>query len=317
MNESNILRTSEIASEGIPEHISVSLVLATVGRTHELDRLLASISSQTFKNIELIIVDQNEDDRVEKAIGRRQPGLRYVHVHSAIGLSRARNTGIALASGCIVGFPDDDCWYPSDLLFQVKAWFDRQPAYDFLCCTALDESGREVASRWPVRSQVVDRGSVLRACASASLFIRMAALECVGGFDERMGLGATTPFQSGEDSDLALRCLASGSKGWFEKKLHVHHPAVVAGAAANSRAFGYGMGFGCLLRMHGYSAGSMLYHVARALGGASKSLLLGNPGKVRFYWNSATGRLLGYLVPKMMLHRNQSGSQRAGTCEYS
>jgi GT2 family glycosyltransferase len=317
MNESNIDITSERTSEISSEGISVSLVLATVGRTHELDRLLASIAGQTLKNIELIIVDQNEDDRVEKAIERWQPGLRYIHVHSARGLSRARNAGIALASGGMVGFPDDDCWYPSDLLLQVKAWFDQQPAYDFLCCTAQDESGREVASRWPGRSQVIDRDSVLRACASASLFIRKAALEDAGGFDERLGLGATTPFQSGEDSDLALRCLASGSKGWFEKQLHVHHPATVAGAAANARAFGYGMGFGCLLRMHGYSAGSLLYHVARALGGASKSLLLANPGKVRFYWNSATGRLIGYLVPKMMLHRNQSGCQRAGTCEYS
>jgi glycosyltransferase involved in cell wall biosynthesis len=292
MNKSNV--------ERIAEDISVSLVLATVGRTHELDRLLASIAGQTFQNIELLIVDQNDDDRVERAIERWQPCLRYTHVRSPRGLSRARNAGIALASGRILGFPDDDCWYPEDLLLQVKEWFDRQPAYDFLCCTAQDESGREVASRWPGRSQVVDRDSVLRACASASLFIRKAALDHIGGFDERMGLGATTPFQSGEDSDLALRCLASGSKGWFEKQLHVHHPATVPGAAASARAFGYGMGFGCLLRMHGYSVGSLLYHVARALGGAGKSLLLANPGEAHFYWNSAVGRLKGYLIPKMV-----------------
>jgi glycosyltransferase involved in cell wall biosynthesis len=309
MNESHV--------ECISEHVSVSLVLATVGRTHELDRLLASIAGQTFKSIELIIVDQNEDDRVKRAIERWRPCMRYVHVHSPRGLSRARNAGITLASGCIIGFPDDDCWYPDDLLFQVQAWFDRQPAYDFLCCTARNESGREVASRWPARSRVIDRDSVLRACASASLFIRKAALDHVGGFDERMGLGAATPFQSGEDSDLALRCLDSGSTGWFEKQLHVHHPDTVAGSASSARALGYGMGFGCLLRMHGYSAPTLLYHVVRALGGAGKSLLLADPGRAHFYWNSAVGRLKGYLTPKMMLHGNESGSQRAETCECS
>ena len=62
MNESNIEITSEPTSEISSEGISVSLVLATVGRTHELDRLLASIAGQTLKNIELIIVDQIEDD---------------------------------------------------------------------------------------------------------------------------------------------------------------------------------------------------------------------------------------------------------------
>jgi glycosyltransferase involved in cell wall biosynthesis len=304
-------------NECISEIISISLVLATVGRAQELDRLLASIASQTFNSIELIIVDQNEDDRVKQVIERWQPCLRYVHVRSPKGLSRARNAGISLASGSILGFPDDDCWYPDDFLLQVKEWFDRQPAYGFLCCTAQDESGREVAARWPRRSQVVDRSSVLRACASASLFIRKAALDTIGGFDERMGLGAATPFQSGEDSDIALRCLENGSKGWFEKQLHVHHPADVTGEAASARAFSYGMGFGCLLRMHGYSVPALLYHVARALGGAGKSLLLADPGKAHFYWNSAVGRLRGYLIPKMILHGNQSSSQRVETCEYS
>jgi hypothetical protein len=143
----------------------------------------------------------------------------------------------------------------------------------------------------------------LRACASASLFIRQAALDDIGGFDERMGLGAATPFQSAEDSDLALRCLDGGRKGWFEKQLHVYHPHKGAGTGTSSRAFGYGMGFGCLLRMHGYSPRTLIYHVVRALGGAIKALLLAEPNKALFYWKSALGRLRGYLIPRAILHR--------------
>jgi glycosyltransferase involved in cell wall biosynthesis len=283
--------------------IAVSLIIATVGRAQELDRMLASIEGQSLKSVELIIVDQNADDRVKKLIEGRKPPLRYVHVRSARGLSRARNLGINLASGDIIGFPDDDCWYPDDLLLRVKEWFDRQQTYDLFCCAAQDESGREVASRWPRHSLVIDRDSVLRACASASMFIRKTALDGIGGFDESMGLGAATPFQSGEDSDLALRCLDGGGKGWFEKQLYVYHPHKGAGAVTSSRAFGYGMGFGCLLRMHGYSPRTLIYHVVRALGGAIKSLLLAEPGKALFYWKSALGRLSGYLIPKAVLHR--------------
>lgn len=294
------------------EKIAISLIVGTIGRAQELQRLLSSIASQSLKSVELIIVDQNADDRVQKLIEDWKPSLRCVHIRSPKGLSRARNLGITLASGCIVGFPDDDCWYPDDLLFQVKEWFDRHQTYDFFCCTAQDGSGREVASRWPRNSLVIDRDSVLRACASASLFIRKAELDVVGGFDERMGLGAATPFQSAEDSDLALRCLDGGGKGWFEKQLYVYHPHKGPGAVTGSRAFGYGMGFGYLLRMHGYSLRTLIYHVLRALGGAIKSLLLAEPNKALFYWKSALGRLSGYSIPPS----TESGSHGVRTCGY-
>jgi GT2 family glycosyltransferase len=277
--------------------IAVSLIVATVGRVQELDRMLASIARQTLKSIELIIVDQNPDDRVEQLLANCERTVVYIHVRSPRGLSRARNVGIHVASGRIICFPDDDCWYADDFLQRMTAWFDQHQDYDFLCCAAQDEKGREVASRWPSHSLAIDRGSVLRACASASLFMRRAALDGIEGFDERMGLGAATPFQSAEDSDLALRCMNRGGKGWFAKQLFVYHPHKGAGAVASSRALAYGMGFGYLLRKHRYSFHTLIYHVLRALGGAIKSLVMAEPAKARFYWNSAYGRLRGYLTP--------------------
>lgn len=274
--------------------IAVSLIVATVERVNELDRMLRSIAAQTLQNVELIIVDQNADDRLNAVLERWKSSLRYSHVRSPRGLSRARNVGLNLASGGIVGFPDDDCWYPESLLFQVKDWFDRHQDHDFLCCAAQDGSGREVASRWPRHSQAIDRASVLRTSPSFSLFIRRATLRQIGGFDERMGLGAGTPFESAEDSDLALRCLDGASKGWFEKRLYVYHPAKGPGEAPSGRAFTYGMGFGYLLHKHHYSAPIMIYHVVRAVGGMIKSLLLAHPGKAVFYWHSAHGRIKGY-----------------------
>lgn len=64
--------------------------LPTVDRTTELDRLFAAFAAQTFH--EVIVVDQNTDDR-------------------PANLSSARNVGIGGAEGEWIGFPDDDCWY--------------------------------------------------------------------------------------------------------------------------------------------------------------------------------------------------------------
>jgi glycosyltransferase involved in cell wall biosynthesis len=281
--------------------IAVSLIIATVGRVDELNRMLTSISAQKLKNFELIIVDQNSDERVTAVLERWTHALRFTHVRSPRGLSRARNLGRSLASGVIVAFPDDDCWYPEDLLSQVKDWFERHLTHDLLCCKLEDGCGCEVASRWPRHSQAIDRGLALRACVSPSLFLRRTALERVGGFDEQMGLGAATPFQSGEDSDLALRCLKAGHKGWFEKRLSVFHPRKGPGDATAGRALEYGMGFGYLLRKHRYSPTALIYHVLRALGGAVKSLVTAQPDKAAFYLQSAHGRLRGYFyrLPKI------------------
>ncbi|MGC2400216.1 MAG: glycosyltransferase family A protein [Acidobacteriaceae bacterium] len=274
--------------------IALSLIVATVGRTEELSRLLRSLGTQQFPWLELIIVDQNSDDRVKSLLDRAELSVRHTYLRSPRGVSRARNAGLAIVLGAIIGFPDDDCWYPANLLEQIKEWFDHHAECQFLCCSMRDETGREVAARWPLRSQRLDSNSVLQAAASASLFIRREALRQVGGFDEQIGLGAVTPFQSGEDTDLAIRCLRAGGNGWFEKSLYVHHPRRDIDRVTADRALAYGIGFGYLLGKHGYPVWSVAYHIARAFGGMVKSLLLLRITHATFYWHSVRGRWKGY-----------------------
>jgi glycosyltransferase involved in cell wall biosynthesis len=271
---------------------SLSLIVATIGRSEELVRLLRSIDAQRIPDMELIIVDQNTDDKVQHLLNGTT--TVYKHVRSPRGLSRARNAGLIVASGTIVGFPDDDCWYPEGVLQQVIAWFDCHLGQQFLCCPMRDETGAEVAARWPSRSQRVDKGSVLRVAASGSLFIRREAILKIGGFDEQIGLGAGTRFQSGEDTDLLIRCLSRAGSGWFERSFYVHHPSRNPESVTSDRALAYGLGFGYILRKHGYSVLAASYHVIRALGGMTKSIFLLRHAEARFYLHSARGRWKGY-----------------------
>jgi glycosyltransferase involved in cell wall biosynthesis len=276
--------------------IALSLIVATVGRTEELSRLLRSLGAQQFPELELIIVDQNSDDRVQSLLDRSELSVRYTHLHSPRGLSRARNAGLAVASGAIIGFPDDDCWYPENFLKQVKQWFDHHAECQFLCCAMQDETGREVAARWPRRSGLLDSNSVLQAAATGSLFIRRDVIRQIGGFDEQIGLGAEGPFQSGEDTDLAIRCLRAGGYGWFEKGLFVHHPRRDIDRVTPDRALAYGIGFGYILGKHGYPLWTVAYHIGRAFGGMVKSLLLLRYNHAVYYFQSARGRWKGYAI---------------------
>jgi glycosyltransferase involved in cell wall biosynthesis len=89
-----------------------SLVLATVGRTQEVARFLDSLARQTYRDFELIVVDQNPDDRLVELLRPFELRFPIIHLRCERGVSRARNLGPKYVSGDIVGFPDDDCWYP-------------------------------------------------------------------------------------------------------------------------------------------------------------------------------------------------------------
>ncbi len=274
--------------------VRFSLVLATVQRVAELERMIASLAAQTYKSFELILVDQNTDDRLLPVVERWQNHLLLIHLRTGPGLSRARNLGLGIARGELVGFPDDDCWYREDCLKQINEWFDQNPDYSLLSTCSRDETGSEVASRWPRHSCVVDRRSALKTCTTFCLFMRRQNAMNVGGFDEEMGPGAQTPFQAAEDHDVALRVIAREGYGWFEKSIVVHHPRKDAASAPPQRAFHYGVGFGHLLRKHRYGVRVWLYHVFRALAGTVRDTLRLHFHAARFHWHSARGRFAGY-----------------------
>ena len=65
----------------------VSMIVATLNRVDELERLLDSLDSQTYKDFEVIVVDQNPDDRLRPVL-ERHPGLSIQYLRSARGVSR-------------------------------------------------------------------------------------------------------------------------------------------------------------------------------------------------------------------------------------
>jgi glycosyltransferase involved in cell wall biosynthesis len=112
------------------EHL-ISVVIPTYNREIELVTTIKSIMGQTYRNFEIIIVDDGSTDRTKEVVHtlidglfneiESPPRIRYFYQKNA-GQSAARNRGIAEARGNWIAFLDsDDVWMPEKLEWQVRA----------------------------------------------------------------------------------------------------------------------------------------------------------------------------------------------------
>jgi GT2 family glycosyltransferase len=271
---------------------SVDLVVATVGRTDELDGLLGSLEAQTHPPARVLVVDQNDDDRVA-AVLASHPSLRIERVRSAPGLSRARNAALGLLEADLVGFPDDDCRYPPMLLEQVAGRLTGDAALGVVCGRLEDVDGR-TTGRWGSERRRVDLDDVWHAGTSATIFVRRAVVDEVGEFDEALGLGPDARFGSGEEIDYLVRALRSGTRVEYDPALVVIHPdrpatgdALVALGRRDGGSVGYVLG------RHRYPATAVARMLVRPAVGALASLVRLDTTRARFHVATLRGRLSG------------------------
>ncbi|MEY4489800.1 MAG: hypothetical protein RIQ79_2308 [Verrucomicrobiota bacterium] len=276
-----------------PDHEKISLIVATLGRREELTRLLTSLTRQSLPPHEVIIVDQNPEGWLETTVAPFRPHLPLLVLRSAKGASRARNVGLTVATGAVLGFPDDDCWLAPALLRAVADGFNAPGAPDALCLPLADENDRPIMLRWPVRVIPVTRGNVWQTCLMAGFYARRSTMSNVGGFDEQLGVGASSNLSSGEETDLALRLLAAGHHLEFHPLKGLHHPPRPPVSALAGRAESYGRGFGYVWTRHKLPIWGFYYYCLRAFGGLLLARLTRDTGAVRYYTASLTGRRAG------------------------
>ena len=100
----------------------ISVVIPTYNRADRIERSVRSVLDQTYRNIEVIIIDDGSSDHSKEVIDQiRDERVRYFYQENA-GAASARNRGIDEAKGEWIAFQDsDDCWFPEKLMDQVLA----------------------------------------------------------------------------------------------------------------------------------------------------------------------------------------------------
>lgn len=107
----------------------VSVILTTQNRKVLLQRALNSVINQTYKNIEIIIIDDFSEDQTDKIICNymvQYPNIRYIRNEKIYGANASRNRGILEAKGkFITGLDDDDEFVPTRIEHLLNAYESR------------------------------------------------------------------------------------------------------------------------------------------------------------------------------------------------
>ena len=268
-----------------------SLIVPTLGRTTELAELFLSIVDQNRRDVELIIADQNEDDRVLPFVEALPSRISVKHLRlREKNVSAARNAGLAVSTGEIIAFPDDDCWYPAHLLNRVDAWFRENREYSVLAVGAVDADGVPSGNRWIQNTCDISPLNVMRTTFCSSLFVSDLARKRGVRFDPRLNRG--------EETDFILRFLATGTRGLFDRGVYIYHPRrdMLSGTVTRERAKSYGAGMGRLVRRHSLVVlwlGLLTYDLARALLVSARGQFL----NASFCFAHAQGLFRGFVLP--------------------
>ncbi|MHB8669440.1 MAG: glycosyltransferase family 2 protein [Acidimicrobiales bacterium] len=184
----------------------VSVVMAVYNGERFVGEALVSAMGQTWRSIECVVIDDGSTDGTGEVVSRMGDDRVIYRRQQNLGVSAARNAGLAAARGELVAFLDaDDVWLPGKLAAQVEC-FRRRPELGIVFCgyTVTDEHLRPVLDIPPNRRQLdLLAWLMLEGHGMGLSFTGMAprsVLLEVGGFNEELSTSA--------DLDLATRIAA-------------------------------------------------------------------------------------------------------------
>ncbi len=183
---------------------TVSVVIPTHNRAALLPRAMRSVLAQTYRDLELIVVDDASTDDTERVVASfDDPRIRYIRHDGRRGAAAARNAGIRAARGAYIAFQDsDDEWLLEKLDKQMQVLRANGRSAEVVYCGFLRWRGGS-AHYVPEPSVTVRQGDILTQLllgnfvSTQTLLLRRQCIENAGGFDERLAR-----FQ---DWELAIR----------------------------------------------------------------------------------------------------------------
>ncbi len=186
----------------------VSVIIATRNRPVWLTRAVKSALNQTYDNIEIVVVDENDPGSAGREQTREairaldDPRILYLDDRRPTWVCTARNEGVSKCTGDIVCFLDDDDWWEREKIAAQLQLLETSPEKPGLVYTGLrvvDESGTTLKERRPhLRGHLLEHLLVENVIGTpSSIMMERSVFESIGGFDAQ--------FPTRHDLDLYIR----------------------------------------------------------------------------------------------------------------
>ncbi len=232
----------------------ITALVCTRDRGDSIRATVRSILENDHPDFEVIVIDQSIDDRSLSALTDLQsdPRLRYV-ASPTVGLSRARNIGIAKSHSSLVAMTDDDCTVPQSWLTQLEAAFETSERVAIVLGGVVpapyDRSNGFIVGYLPagfIAGSIRDKHRVegMAACMAIST----EAWTALSGFDEMLGAGS--PLHSADETDIVIRALFAGHEVHESPEIVVVHHRLHDWGDADRVTYCYLLGIGATLAKH-------------------------------------------------------------------
>jgi glycosyltransferase len=182
--------------------MKISIITATYNSEKHIESVIACIASQTYKNIEWVVVDGASKDATLKVIKENYTGELTILSEPDKGIYDALNKGLALATGDIIGFLHSDDFFENERVLQdIASQFERNSSdgvYGDLRYVNADDTDK-IVRYWkskPFHKRLLQKGWMP---AHPTLFLKKEVYQKHGNFD--------TSFKISADYDFMLRIL--------------------------------------------------------------------------------------------------------------
>ncbi len=185
----------------------VSVIIPTYNRASYLKEAVQSVLDQTYRNFELIIVDDGSTDNTEEVVASfTDDRIRYIKKNNEGHAGKTRNVGLENARGEYIAFlDDDDVWLPEKLELQIKTMMEHpefKASYTLYSIVGTGEQRKihmhpkQNLQQGNIFNDLIKYGAIV---CTPSICLHKDVIKKVGKFAEIPEL------RSGQDYDLWLR----------------------------------------------------------------------------------------------------------------
>lgn len=187
----------------------VSVIIPTYKRPTKLERAIDSVLNQTYPNVEIIVVDDNNDGDIFRketellmAKFTKKPNVIYLKHKVNLNGSAARNSGIIEAKGQYIAFLDDDDYFmPKKIENSVSIMENRGKGYGGICCSYVKKWEKYIYTKGGGMKEGKLSFELLSGeidfAAGSTLMVKTSVFENIGMFD--------TSFERHQDWEFLIR----------------------------------------------------------------------------------------------------------------